>query len=105
MSLETTEEEFCHVASIDLVQKLNTSFVRLTDKEAETRLQHYGFNSLKKQKRSGGFVLFLRQFKSPITIILLGAAVLSLFLFDSTDALIIFVIIFLSSLKPDVLAK
>ena len=98
MSLEKTEEAFWHVPSLDLVQKLNTSFDGLTDKEAETRLQHYGFNSLKKQKRSGGFVLFLRQFKSPITLILLGAAVLSLFLFDSTDALIIFVIIFLSSL-------
>lgn len=98
MSLEKTEEAFWHVSSLDLVQKLNTSFDGLTDKEAETRLQHYGFNSLKKQKRSGGFVLFLRQFKSPITLILLGAAVLSLFLFDSTDALIIFVIIFLSSL-------
>lgn len=98
MSLEKTEEVFWHVSSLDLVQKLNTSFDGLTDKEAETRLQHYGFNSLKKQKRSGGFVLFLRQFKSPITLILLGAAVLSLFLFDSTDALIIFVIIFLSSL-------
>lgn len=98
MSLEKTEEAFWHVPSLDLVQKLNTSFDGLTDKEAETRLQHYGFNSLKKQKRSGGLVLFLRQFKSPITLILLGAAVLSLFLFDSTDALIIFVIIFLSSL-------
>src|SRR5574337_287236 len=98
MSLEKTEEAFWHIPSLDLVQKLNTSFDGLTDKEAETRLQHYGFNSLKKQKRSGGFVLFLRQFKSPITLILLGAAVLSLFLFDSTDALIIFVIIFLSSL-------
>jgi Mg2+-importing ATPase len=98
MSLEKTEEAFWHVPSLDMVQKLNTSFDGLTDKEAETRLQHYGFNSLKKQKRSGGFVLFLRQFKSPITLILLGAAVLSLFLFDSTDALIIFVIIFLSSL-------
>ncbi len=98
MSLKKTEEAFWHVPSSDLVQKLHTSFDGLTDKEAETRLQHYGFNSLKKQKSSGGFVLFLRQFKSPITLILLGAAVLSLFLFDSTDALIIFVIIFLSSL-------
>src|SRR5574340_1371385 len=105
MSPSEVTEMFWQIPSSDLVRKLDTSFEGLTDKEAETRLQHYGFNSLKKQKRSGGFVLFLRQFKSPITIILLGAAVLSLFLFDSTDALIIFVIIFLSSLKPDVLAK
>ena len=98
MSPSEVTEMFWQVPSSDLLQKLDTSFDGLTDKEAETRLQHYGPNSLKKQKRSGGFVLFLRQFKSPITLILLGAAVLSLFLLDSTDALIIFVIIFLSSL-------
>ena len=98
MSTSEIKEMFWQVPSSDLIQKLDTSLDGLTDKEAETRLRHYGPNSLKKQKRSGGFVLFLRQFKSPIILILLGAAVLSLFLLDSTDALIIFVIIFLSSL-------
>lgn len=42
--------------------------------------------------------LFLSQFKSPISIILLAAAVLSWFLGDTTDAIIIFVIILVSGL-------
>jgi Mg2+-importing ATPase len=91
-------EMFWQVPPSELLQKLGTSLDGLTSSKAETRLQHYGPNSLKKQKRSGGFVLFLSQFKSPIILILLFAAGLSLFLLDSTDALIIFVIIFLSSL-------
>jgi Mg2+-importing ATPase len=91
-------EMFWQVPPSELLQKLATSLDGLTSSEAETRLQHYGPNSLKKQKRSGGFILFLSQFKSPIILILLFAAGLSLFLLDSTDALIIFAIIFLSSL-------
>ena len=91
-------ETFWQAPPSELLQKLDTSVNGLTDKEAETRLQRYGPNSLKKQKSSGGFVLFFSQFKSPIILILLFAAGISLFLLDSTDALIIFVIVFLSSL-------
>jgi Mg2+-importing ATPase len=99
MSLQSKSVEmFWQVPPSELLQKLGTSLEGLTSNEVEARLQHYGPNSLKKQKRSGGFVLFLSQFKSPIILILLFAAGLSLFLLDSTDALIIFVIIFLSSL-------
>lgn len=99
MSLQSEiVEMFWEVPPSDLLQKLNTSLDGLTDSEAETRFKQYGPNSLKKQKRSGGLVLFLSQFKSPIILILLFAAALSLFLLDSTDALIIFVIIFFSSL-------
>jgi Mg2+-importing ATPase len=82
----------------ELLQKLNTSSDGLTSNEADARLQHYGPNSLKKQKRSGGLVLFLSQFKSPIILILLFAATLSLLLQDSADAIIIFIIIFVSSM-------
>ena len=64
MSPSEVTEMFWQVPSSDLLQKLDTSFDGLTDKEAETRLQHYGPNSLKKQKRSGGFVLFLRDVES-----------------------------------------
>jgi len=89
---------FWHIPQSELFQKFNTTSEGLTSDEADTRLQYYGPNSLKKQKSSGVFILFLSQFKSPIILILLFAAGLSLFLLDSTDALIIFVIIFLSSL-------
>ena len=99
MSLQNESVEmFWQVPPSELLQKLGTSLDGLTSNEVETRLQHYGPNSLKKQKSSGGFILFLSQFKSPLTLILLFAAGLSLFLLDSTDALIIFAIIFLSSL-------
>ena len=98
MSLHEIVETFWQVPPSELLEKLNSSHEGLTEKEAETRLQQYGPNLLKKQKSSGAFVLFFSQFKSPIILILLFAASISLFLLDSTDAVIIFVIIILSSL-------
>ncbi|TRZ78869.1 MAG: magnesium-translocating P-type ATPase [Nitrosopumilales archaeon] len=86
------------IPMLELLQKFNTSTDGLTSTEADTRLQNHGPNSLKKQKKSGGLVLFLSQFKSPIILILLFAATLSLVLQDSADAIIIFIIIFVSSM-------
>jgi P-type Mg2+ transporter len=90
--------ELWQIPLSELLQKLNTSSVGITSTEANTRLQHYGTNSLKKQKNSSGIFLFFSQFSSPIILLLLFAAALSLFLQDSTDAIIIFVIIFVSSM-------
>ncbi len=83
---------------MQLLEKLETSSTGLSNEQVITRLKKFGPNQLKKQKKSDAFSLFLLQFKSPIIIILLFAAVLSLVLQDSTDAIIIFVIIFVSSM-------
>lgn len=83
---------------MQLLQSLQTSPDGLTTDQAKARLEKFGPNLLKKQKKSDALTLFLLQFKSPIIIILLFAAALSLFLQDSTDAVIIFVIIFVSSM-------
>ena len=81
-----------------LLADLQTTSDGLTSQQASERLEKIGPNILNKQKKSDAFSLFLSQFKSPIIIILLFAAALSLFLQDSTDAIIIFIIIFVSSM-------
>jgi Mg2+-importing ATPase len=70
----------------------------LTSEEAQTRLQQYGLNLLRPKRKTGSLTLLLSQFKSPIIIILLFAAVLAFFLGDATDAVIIFVIVSISGL-------
>jgi len=70
----------------------------LTSEEAEKRLKKYGSNLLKPEKRSSAPVLLLNQFKSPVTLILIFAGGLSFFVGDSINALIILVIILISSL-------
>jgi P-type Mg2+ transporter len=81
-----------------LLARLGAKSGGLTTQEAKKRLQRYGFNLLKPKKRSGTLILLLNQFKSPIILILLFAAILSSFLGDTTNALIILAIIFVSGM-------
>lgn len=69
----------------------------LSTSDADSRLQQYGPNTLKARSSSSGIVLFLSQFRSPITILLIAAAILSMILGDFTDAIIILIIILISS--------
>ncbi len=66
----------------------------LSSQEAELRLKRYGYNTLKARKHINGFLLFFRQFNNPLIFILLFCAVLSLILYDKTDACIILFIVF-----------
>jgi Mg2+-importing ATPase len=68
----------------------------LTSAEAERRLAEFGENRISGQRRIGGVALFIAQFKSPIILILIGAAILSLFLQDHTDATLILAIVLAS---------
>lgn len=85
-------------SSAELLAQLETSAGGLSSEAAQARLRLVGPNLLEARKRQSVFGLFLDQFKSPISLILLAAAVLSFFLNESTDAIIILTIIFVSSL-------
>src|SRR5437762_1932023 len=61
----------------------------LTSAQARKRLAELGENRIGSQRRAGAFTFLIAQFKSPIILILIGAAVVSLFLQDRTDAALI----------------
>jgi len=50
-------------------------------------LSEYGANSLKQKHKSSALILLLNQFKSPIILILIFAAVRSIFLQEAADAI------------------
>ena len=68
----------------------------LSSEEAKQRLSKYGANSLKQKQQSHTLTLLLNQFNSPIILILILAAILSIFLQDAIDAVIILVIVLAS---------
>jgi len=68
----------------------------LTTAEARRRLVEFGENRISSERRAGALTLFLAQFKSPIILILIGAAIVSLFLQDRTDAALILAIVLAS---------
>ena len=75
-----------------------TSPLGLTSAEAHAVLLQSKANRLHDAKQHAAFRLLLRQFKSPIILILIGAAVLSMFLRDAADAIIILTIVVASGL-------
>jgi Mg2+-importing ATPase len=96
--LEPDAGEFWSVPAAELLDRLKTSAAGLTTAEARQRLALYGPNLLKSKRKTDSLTLLLAQFKSPIIIILLGAAILSYFLADKPDAIIICLIVVISSL-------
>src|ERR1700758_3897008 len=81
----------------DNLKALGVDTEGLSRDEADKRLVQHGFNLTAKPSDYNSLVLFFKQFKSPITLMLLGASILSLFLGDPTDAIIIFIIVGISS--------
>ncbi|NRF38284.1 magnesium-translocating P-type ATPase [Pedobacter foliorum] len=81
-----------------LLKQLNTTAEGLKETEVAERRKQYGANSLESSGKKNDVLLFLGQFKSPITIILIIAAGLSYFLDDHVDALIIIIIVCFSSM-------
>lgn len=72
---------------------LKTSKNGLSENEAFLRLKRYGLNKLPEEKPISKFSLFLKQFKSPLVFILVIAGVITLFLKDFSDSIIIWLII------------
>jgi P-type Mg2+ transporter len=89
-------KEFWSLSPQDALARLGTAPQGLSTASARERLQTYGPNLLKPQKQATTLGLFLAQFKTPIILILIFAAILSYFLGDAPTAIIILVIVFIS---------
>ena len=90
-------DTFWSLGSAEAFQLLSSSEKGLSGSSVEDRLKTYGLNTLKGASRSSAVLLFLGQFKSPVTLLLIGAAGLSIGLGELTDAMIILLIILISS--------
>lgn len=80
------------------LERLQSTPEGLSSTEAARRLAENGANQLRPRQHAAALTLLLRQFKSPITLVLIFAAALSVFLRDSMDAGIILGIILISAL-------
>ena len=94
----TDTEEFWSKNTEEIFQSLDTGPMGLSSAEAQKRLLLHGSNVIKAKKNRGALILLLSQFKSPIIIILLFATTLSVYVGETADALIIFVIVLISGL-------
>ncbi|MEA5573703.1 magnesium-translocating P-type ATPase [Calothrix sp. UHCC 0171] len=89
---------FWSLPTEQVLQQMHSTISGLSRQDAKQRLSEYGANRLKQKHKSSAWMLLLNQFKSPIILILIFAAVLSIFLKDAADAIIILAIVFISGL-------
>jgi len=76
-----------------LLSALHVAGDGLAQAEAENRLKQFGPNALQARRRSTAAGLLLRQFKSPLVLILIFAATVSAFVREWTDAAIVLVVV------------
>jgi len=82
----------------DVMSDLGASIQGLTAKEAAKRRRQYGPNAIASHDEDNALTLLFRQFSSPLVLILVAAAALSLFLRGWLDAEIILAIVLGSTL-------
>lgn len=93
---DSRENAFWAMSAEEQTRALGVRGDGLSAAEAAQRLRSYGPNRIVTKRQRGDISLFLGQFRSPIILILLAAALLSLFLGDRPDAAIILTIVLVS---------
>ena len=89
-------QELLSLTADEVLAKLQTSQSGLSSQEVQSRLATYGPNELAEKQKRTGFVEILYHLRNPLVLILLIAALISGFVGDITDAVIIFFIVLLS---------
>jgi Mg2+-importing ATPase len=95
---QATPAAYWSLSSEQLLSALRSTSSGLQQADAESRLKQYGLNALKVQRRATALGLFLSQFKSPLVLILIFAAIVSAFLGEWTDASIVLAVVFGSTI-------
>jgi Ca2+-transporting ATPase len=81
-----------------LFSQLETDDRGLSQTQVQERLQRYGHNQLKERPLRNPLLVFAQQFTEVMVIVLMIAAVLSFFVGEATDAIMILVIVLLNAL-------
>lgn len=81
-----------------VIRELKSSWEGLSSEEVRIRQIKFGSNQPVQLKSAKSWQKILAQFKNPLVYLLIMAAILSLYLRELTDALVIFIIIFVNAL-------
>jgi Mg2+-importing ATPase len=89
---------FWSVPADELAARLGSSTAGLSSAEAAERLAEHGPNAFKPRREAGWVAILIAQFKSPLVLILIFAAILASFLGETTNATIILSIVLASGI-------
>ncbi|MEK9198227.1 calcium-translocating P-type ATPase, PMCA-type [Ureibacillus sp. 179-F W5.1 NHS] len=81
-----------------VMNELEVNHLGLTDYEVRTRQKQYGYNEIEESERKSAIQIFLEQFKDFLVIILMVAAVISVFLGEVQSSIVILVVVILNAI-------
>lgn len=90
-------KEFHSLSVQDSLKASGSSKAGLTGKEAFKRFDKNFLNELPKKEPRTAVTIFLSQFKSPFVLVLIAATLIAAFLGEATNAILIFIMLFLSA--------
>jgi Mg2+-importing ATPase len=93
MAADLAPENYWSRPAAELLDALSSRAVGLSEDEARQRLARIGPNSVEPRRELAAWRLLLRQFSSPLVLILVAGALISLFVADWTDAAVILFIV------------
>lgn len=89
---------FYKMSATEVLKDLNSSKEGLDEKQVEENEKRYGKNQLAEEKKQGLLKVFLTQFKDLLVVILIVAAVISIFTGDLESTLVILGVIVLNAI-------
>lgn len=90
--------QYYRASAQEVMKELDVTPQGLTDYEVQLRHKKHGYNELKEGKQKNAVQVFLEQFQDFLVIILIVAAVISIFLGDVESSVVIIVVIVLNSI-------
>lgn len=82
----------------EILSKLNTDEIQgLSSSDVDLRLEKYGYNELKEERGKSFFTKIKEQFSDFLVLILIAAAIVSIFVGEKTDAIVILAIVVLNA--------
>jgi magnesium-transporting ATPase (P-type) len=89
--------EWYRLPSSEALDRIGSSREGLAPEEAQKRLEEHGRNKLPSKEGPSLFAVAVRQFKSPLIYVLVGAGIISLAIGELTDAAFIFFVVLLNA--------
>ncbi len=90
-------EEAWSIKEERVLATLRTSLDGLSESEAALRLEQHGANMFRKREKKSPFTIFLDQFASPLIFILIGAGVVTFFLEEWVEVVVIGLAVFVNA--------
>ena len=90
--------DFFKKTSREVLKALDVSETGLTTDDVQKRRDQYGYNELEEGKRKSGVEVFLEQFKDFLVIILIVAALISAFLGEIENTIVIMIVVILNAI-------